>query len=278
MKLEIPKAIQETIGKLQVRFLPLQQFSVTTIFSAFIGLLCLLILLLIVFSIPRGSPLPDMTAFEAGAARKSAFIDFLTPIVESRNQEIQRDRERLLKLSVKLESGKNLSLTERSLVNALADEYALQDPDSLTAKDKVRQLLLRVDQVPLVLVLVQAAKESGWGTSRFARQGNNLFGQWCYTKGCGLVPSNRSQGAKHEVRVFDSVEAAISAYLHNLNTGRAYRKLRDIRAALHQSRKRPDAISLADGLLFYSQRRQAYVDEVKLMIHQLRKFQKSREK
>ena len=68
--------------------------------------------------------------------------------------------------------------------------------------------------------------ESGWGESRFAQQGNNLFGEWCFTKGCGIVPSQRKEGATHEVRRFDSVDDALASYMHNLNTGHAYKALR----------------------------------------------------
>ena len=230
------------------------------------------VIIIVILVLPSTDRLPDMKAYAAGSARKTAFFDYLTPIIESENRAIIKDRQRLLELSVKLAAGGNPSLFDNQRIRSLADQF-------LVAREKVEsnkvldQLLQRVDSIPVSLVLVQAAKESGWGTSKFAREGNNLFGQWCYQEGCGIVPSRRSDGASHEVQVFDSVGDAVTAYLHNLNTGKFYRRLRDIRSQIRSARKIPDALSLADGLLLYSERRQAYVDEVKQMIRQYRKFQ-----
>ena len=116
------------------------------------------------------------------------------------------------------------------------------------------------------LALVQAATESGWGRSRFALEGNNLFGHWCYEPGCGLVPARRNQGAAHEVAAFDSISESVSRYLHNLNTHAAYAPLRAIRARLRQQDEPPTAMALADGLVLYSERRDEYVDEIKSVI------------
>ena len=91
------------------------------------------------------------------------------------------------------------------------------------------------------------------------------------------MPERRPAGARHEVRDFDSVEDAVTAYLHNINTGRAYQRLREIRAQLRRAGEKPSAIALADGLLFYSERREEYVNEVKRMILQYHKFQHTRE-
>lgn len=225
----------------------------------------------------RLSGLPDMRAIEDVNTRKTTFFDYLTPIVESLNEEIMEKRDRLLAVAADFRDDRKLSLFNRHRLKSLAREYDLEW-DASDPGETIRVLQRRIDMVPVPLVLVQAAKESGWGTSRFAREGNNLFGQWCYRAGCGIVPSRRSDGAKHEVRVFDSVEDAISAYLHNLNSGDAYRGLRQIRARLRNAGKTPDASSLADGLLYYSQRREAYVLEVKLMLDQYRKFKQRQKK
>lgn len=219
--------------------------------------------------------LPDMQAYAAGGERKAAFIDFLTPVIETQNKIIREQRDNLLEIASTLEADGEISWLAGRRLNSLAEQYRVETEDTVPT-NLVAELKLRIDEVPLSLVLVQAAKESGWGTSKFARVGNNLFGQWCFSEGCGIVPSKRSSGAKHEVRVFDSVDAAVAAYFHNINSGRSYRQLRDLRAAARKAGRGMDSISLADGLLFYSQRRQAYVDEVKLMIHQYKKFQRSR--
>jgi len=128
------------------------------------------------------------------------------------------------------------------------------------------QLLKRVDTVPMKLVLSQAANESAWGTSRFARQANNLFGQWCFTKGCGIVPSRRNAGATHEVAAFTSPQLSVRSYMHNINTGRVYQDLRNIRAQQRAQGKTATALQLAEGLSKYSERGQAYVKEIKSMI------------
>ncbi|MDX8381543.1 MAG: glucosaminidase domain-containing protein, partial [Ghiorsea sp.] len=127
-------------------------------------------------------------------------------------------------------------------------------------------LLKRVDTVPLELVLSQAANESAWGTSRFARKANNLFGQWCFTKGCGLVPSRRNAGSTHEVAAFKSPQLSVRSYLRNLNTGRVYKDLRTIRAQKRAQGKTATAFELAEGLNKYSERGQAYVKEIRSMI------------
>lgn len=217
-----------------------------------------------------------MTAYPAGAERKAAFFSYLEPIVEAKNAEILEDRAVLKVMSKDLDTRGSLSARQLDRLDALAQKYALGD-EIADPGQRLRLLLRRVDMVPLPLVLVQAAKESGWGTSRFAREANNLFGQWCFTPGCGMVPERRSAGAKHEVRDFDSVDEAVAAYLHNINTGRAYQRLREIRASLRHAGEKPSAMALADGLLFYSQRREDYVNEIKRMIVQYYKFHETRE-
>jgi Bax protein len=127
-------------------------------------------------------------------------------------------------------------------------------------------LLRRVDAIPASLALAQSANESAWGTSRFAKDGSNFFGQWCYDAGCGLVPSKRNAGASHEVAVFDSPEESVASYLLNLNTNRAYTELRSIRASLRARNKEISGEALAAGLRKYSERGDAYVKELRSMI------------
>jgi Bax protein len=132
--------------------------------------------------------------------------------------------------------------------------------------------LARVDTVPLSLVLAQAANESSWGQSRFAQEGNNLFGEWCFREGCGIVPEQRSAGKSHEVAAFDSVNASVRSYLHNLNTGRAYAALRKLRQQARAAGEAPKAMVLASGLARYSERGLAYVHEIKAMIRSNREL------
>ena len=103
-------------------------------------------------------------------------------------------------------------------------------------------------------------------------EGNNLFGQWCYNPGCGIVPRRRLSDATHEVQKFDSISDAIASYLNNLNSHRQYDMLRTIRADLKSNKLEVSGLALAEGLLFYSERRQEYVDEVKAMIRQYHRY------
>jgi Bax protein len=127
-------------------------------------------------------------------------------------------------------------------------------------------ILDRVDEIPTALVLIQAANESAWGNSRFARQANNYFGQWRFTKGCGLVPLRRNAGAKHEVQYFTSAELSVRAYIHNLNTSPSYKMLRNLRHFLRRQGKPLDAEFLAIGLKDYSERGMDYVRIIQGMI------------
>ncbi|ANO52604.1 glucosaminidase domain-containing protein [Woeseia oceani] len=197
------------------------------------------------------------------AARKAAFFGFLKPIVRHHNSRIRNDRAWLVALG----DTSSLSFFERRRYAALAERHGV-DLQELPA-DEARQLLLRrVDVIPEALVLVQAAKESGWGRSRFARNGNALFGEWCFSRGCGMVPSNRASGRNHEVRRFESVHDAVASYMDNLNSHRSYLELRVAREAMRRNGEKLSALRLAEHLTEYSERREEYVREVKAMIRQ----------
>lgn len=217
--------------------------------------------------------LPDMSGYSSAAERKSAFYRYLQPIIDFHNQRILQARKRLLKVESRAAIGE-LSWWDRRWLRATAQHYQLAWQD-IPAPELISRLTKRVDILPVSLALVQAAKESGWGRSRFAVEGNALFGQWCYRDGCGMVPQRRPSEARHEVQRFASVSDAVAAYLHNINTDERYRPLRDIRQQLRQAGREPDGLSLAEGLLFYSQRRQDYVEEVKKMILQYRALRRN---
>jgi Bax protein len=123
-----------------------------------------------------------------------------------------------------------------------------------------------VDPVPPSLALAQAAIESAWGTSRFAVQGNNLFGQWCYKKGCGLVPLQRNSDSHHEVAKFATVSESVESYIRNINTHRAYIDFRATRAQLRGAESPASGYQLAENLLEYSELREKYVHEVQAVI------------
>lgn len=205
--------------------------------------------------------LPDFDSIERIPARKQAFFEYLAPIVRSENERIAERRRRLLELA---EAG-SPGWFDRRWLARLSSEYEVEwDPDA--PLERIDLLIKRVDIVPVALALVQAATESGWGRSRFAVEGNNLFGHWCYRRGCGIIPARRSSDAGHEVAAFDSVRQSVARYLHNLNTHDAYEPLRRIRARLRRQDRGLDAVALAEGLESYSERREAYVEEIKTVI------------
>lgn len=234
---------------------------------AAVGLLLLGVVIFAVYKSlqPGRLELPDFGRIERVEERKSAFFEFLAPIVAAENRRVLAQRERLLTLAEKLEANQRLSPLHRRWMRELAAEYELEWPGESRAQT-VSELLRRIDTVPLPLALVQAAKESGWGLSRFAREGNNLFGQWCYSPGCGIVPAQRAAGASHEVAAFDSVRESVRRYVNNLNTHESYRPLRELRQAERLAGNAPSALTLADGLILYSERREAYVEDIKAIL------------
>ncbi|WP_304525959.1 glucosaminidase domain-containing protein [Halomonas sp. I5-271120] len=165
--------------------------------------------------------LPDLRQLPAGPRRKDAFLQVLVPIVEAENSRLAARREWLMALA---ERDTPWTRAERERVTALCKEYALDcEPGKINAL-----LLKRVAPVPLEMVAVQAVEESGWGTSRLARQNNNLFGM-------------RTSGGRYQS--FDSLQDAVRAYLKNLNTHRAYADLRARRAQLSaQGEVPPEAL------------------------------------
>ena len=206
-------------------------------------------------------PMPDFRAYEAGPDRKTEFFEFVRPLVAAENERIRRDRERLTDIVARSAHG----WFDRWWLSFLAQEYRI-DEASLSEDEVVETLLRRVDVVPMSLALAQAAKESGWGTSRFARDGNNLFGEWCFDSGCGIVPQNRAQGRRHEVEAFSSPRDSVISYLRNLNTHDRYHAFRIERARLRETGSDLSGWRLAEELTGYSERRDDYVEDIQSLI------------
>jgi Bax protein len=148
----------------------------------------------------------------------------------------------------------------------VAEHYKVKA--KLGDEDFFSELLVRVDYLPPSLALTQAAIESGWGSSRFSKQGNNLFGQWCFSKGCGIVPSSRDSDKDHEVAKFKTVNDSVRAYLRNLNTNFSYESLREKRANIRQNNGAITGTELAKTLLKYSEEGAYYVQKVTKFINQ----------
>ena len=213
------------------------------------------------------SVVPDFAAVVEIDLRKRQFFDFLKDYIYAANAEVLETRQQLKRYDEIAASGSPFSPTERSWVLALADEYDL-DTRELSEREITAELMSRVDEVPVAMALAQAANESAWGTSRFAVEGNNIFGQWCFEQGCGLVPLQRKGNASYEVRKFDSISASVSAYIKNINSQYSYKELRELRARMRSRNEPLNAIDLAAGLAAYSERGEDYVDEVQSLIVQ----------
>jgi len=193
--------------------------------------------------------------------KKQTFFSQMKPLVEQENARTLEQRKELQDMS----SSKQLSWMEKRTLRSLAEEYGLEVGDQ-PDQTLVQALLLRVDAVPVEMALVQAANESAWGESRFAKEGNNYFGQWCYSKGCGIVPEQRAPGATHEVRRFDDAQESVRAYMNNINTTRAYASFRKLRMEQRKRNQPLDAEHLALGLKSYSERGMVYVRTIQAMI------------
>lgn len=198
--------------------------------------------------------------------KKQTFFMALLPMILLANKEISSERQEILQI-LDRKKNRTSNSNDRERIREIAKRYGLKGRP-LTDHRIRKQLLMRVDTIPPALVLAQAANESAWGTSRFAQLGNNLFGEWTFKPGTGIVPEDRPDGEIYEVRVFSSLYQSIRSYMNNLNTHGAYRRLREVRAELRKAQKPVTGIALSVGLLNYSQRGEEYIKEIKAMIRQ----------
>ena len=177
--------------------------------------------------------------------KKSAFIAVMLPIVLAENARVEALRRRLMQNDV----------GDAGWRGDLARSYGLDTADS-------GSLLGRIDKIPPSLVIAQAAIESGWGRSRFAREGNAMFGQWTWRAAQGMKPKDRAEGATHYVRAFPDISASVRAYMKNLNIHPAYRGFRALREKLRRHNKDLSGLRLAETLDRYSIKGAAYVQDV----------------
>lgn len=210
-------------------------------------------------------PLPDFSDEQDIRRRKVRFFNYLMPMIQFENRRLADIRQRLVYIQDHIRNERELNAQDLTWLAGVQVEFRLTEMKG-TEPQFWDMIFLRVDQLPAELVLVQAANESAWGTSRFAREGNNFFGQWCFSPGCGMVPEGRAPGDTHEVARFDSVAQSVAAYMRNLNSGFAYDQLRGIRADLRSEGKPVTALELAPGLIRYSQRGEDYIRELSAML------------
>jgi Bax protein len=211
----------------------------------------LLIIITIVLCIPYQS-------FEASRTHKQ-FVAFMLSKAAIANSLILQQRQELLNLYHQHNDKQPLSRYDRHWLISLSQEYQTSDVNFNHAA-AWQALIERIDIVPNSLVVAQAINESGWGTSRFAKNGNNYFGEWCFSKGCGLVPSQRNNGANFEVRSFPDALSSVESYMLNLNSNHLYRVFRAQRLLLRTTDKPVFGLSLTNALQMYSTKRTQYVN------------------
>ncbi|MDC0926904.1 glucosaminidase domain-containing protein [Candidatus Pelagibacter ubique] len=188
--------------------------------------------------------------------RKELFIQIILPLVIDENNSIKLDRIKLFSI---LNKSKNTK-TEQEWLNIKFKQYGVVNKDLSTLK-------IRMDEVPVSMAIAQAAKETGWGTSRFAQEGNALFGQWTWS-GEGIKPADAEDDSTHKVMRFKVLQASVKAYQRNLNTHSSYKDFRSARAELRDEGKELDSMILTEYLDKYAETGKEYVKILQQIIRQ----------
>ena len=198
----------------------------------------------------------EIKQIENAKKRKNLFIQIILPLVIKENNKIKSDRNKLFNI---LNKSKN-TLPENNWLNSKFKQYGVVNKNLLTLK-------IRMDEVPVSMAIAQAAKETGWGTSRFAQEGNALFGQWTWS-GEGIKPAGADDGTTHKVMKFKVLQASVKAYQRNLNTHSTYKDFRSARAELRNENKKLDSIALTEHLDKYAETGKEYVRILQQIIRQ----------
>ena len=196
----------------------------------------------------------DLNSLGNTKKKRELFIKIVLPLILDENDKITNDRKKLFKIL-----SKNFNTVgERVWLNRRFKEYKIDDRD-------VSKLKMRMDIIPVSLALAQAANESGWGTSRFALEGNALFGQWTWSKK-GITPKNKDPNESHKVLQFQILKASVRAYKNNLNTHNAYKEFREVRARLRQENKEITGLDLVKYIKNYAAIGEKYVEILQSII------------
>ena len=198
----------------------------------------------------------EIKMIENTQERKEFFIQIILPLILQENNNIRLDRKRLFSIINK----SNNTKLEKKWLEKKYKQYGVVSKDLSILK-------IRMDEVPVSLAIAQAAKETGWGTSRFAQEGNALFGQWTWS-GEGLKPKEADQNKGHKVMKFNVLQASVRAYQRNLNTHNSYQNFRLARAELRDRGKPLDSIILSQFLKNYAETGKKYVDVLQKIINQ----------
>jgi Bax protein len=216
-------------------------------------------------AVPRvlAASMPGDLADASPTERKQRFVELVLPLILAVNEEIAADRAQLVALGVHVVDGEAVTPEQADWLSAVARHYEV--PLTGDAAADIADLLNRVDAVPPSLALAQAALESGWGTSRFALEGNALFGERTWGKG-GLMEIGAGEETAHRARSFDRLLDGVTAYMQNLNSHPAYAEFRRARAELRDEGQLPTGVALVAHLTSYSERGNAYVRAVRNLI------------
>ena len=200
----------------------------------------------------------DLDELQSNRLKKETFIKIVLPLVVAENEKILADRKKMKKIYKK----KNTTDLEKLWLRQKLLEYKVK-------KGNMVELLARMDIIPTSIALAQAAKESGWGTSRFALEGNAIFGQWTWS-GQGIAPLDRESDKNHKILKFPILRASVKAYQNNLNTHKSYSKFRDKRAIMRDKGKDISGLELTETLKNYAQTGSEYIKILNQIIKQNR--------
>lgn len=184
--------------------------------------------------------------------KKIAFVNTLLPKIQKAEKQILSDRAFIKKFFHKF-----------LFTYSLKARYDMVRLIKISKKYRIKEMyneheyLMKIDSIPVSLVLAQSAVESAWGESRFAREGNNLFGEWTWGKK-GIIPSGRDDNATHRLRIFDNLDDSVARYMLNLNRHRSYKKFRSLRAQKRAVNERLTGLEAATTMANYSQIREKY--------------------
>ena len=198
----------------------------------------------------------EIKMIESTKQRKDFFIQIVLPLILQENNNIRLDRKRLFSI---INKSNNTEL-EKKWLEKKYKQYGVSSKDLSILK-------IRMDEIPASLAIAQAAKETGWGTSRFAQEGNALFGQWTWS-GEGLKPKDADKNEGHKVMKFNVLQASVRAYQRNLNTHSSYKNLRKARAELRDIGKPLDSLILVKYLVDYAETGEKYVEVLSKIIKQ----------
>ena len=203
------------------------------------------------------SKLPkDLKKIKSTNKRKDTFIKIVMPLILSENEKILEDRNKLFRILGKQSN----TMGEKVWLKRRLKDYGIKGED-------IAELKLRMDIVPTSIAIAQAAKESGWGTSRFALEGNAMYGQWTWG-GEGIEPSKKDKKKEHKILKFPKLQSSVAAYMKNLNTHRGYSEFRDKRSKIREKKQEVNGLDLVDYLYNYAQTGSEYVKTLKIIIQQ----------